>query len=167
MLTNDAAALNGTKCHINAVQDRNNGRKNQTIQALMVPVVIINSDAKNGGYLFQVRQYLPRDGKPVPVGGAVFYSSSSLWTKEDGRYIPLIDDIADQGSITVHTGPDGLPVFTRIYPEFLEPSELGPVVQDKDGRFSQSVLPRDNATIKAALAQGQARKKAAKASKTS
>ena len=161
MLTNEAAALNGTECYINAVQDRNNGRKNQVIKALMVPVKIINSEAKNGGYLFQVRQYEMRSAG----GGAAFYSSGSLWIKEDGRYIPLIDDIADQGSITVHTGPDGLPVFTRIYPEFLEPSELGPVVQDKDGRFSQSVLPRNNATIKAALAQGQARKKRERAAK--
>ena len=161
--TNEAAALNGTKCYINAVQDRNNGRKNQTIQALMVPVVIVNSDAKNGGYLFQVQQYLYEIRECG--AGAVFYSSGSLWTKEEGgRYIPLIDDIADQGSITVHTGQDNLPVFTRVYPELLEPSELGPVVQDKDGRFSQSALPRNN---KAALAQGQARKKAAKASKTS
>ena len=185
--TNEAAALNGTECYINAVQDRNNGRKNQTIQALMVPVVIVNSEAKNGGYLFQVRLF---HIKPVedhditepillPFGGAALYSSGSLWKADHwnaqeaaGRYIPLIDDITDQGSITVHTGPDGLPVFTRIYPEFLEPSELGPVVQDKDGRFSQSVLPRNNATIKAALAQGQARKKreraaAAKAARAS
>jgi len=176
--TNEAAALNGTECYINAVQDRNNGRKNQVIQALMVPVKIINSEAKNGGYLFQVRQYEVETWKQedgdhygsIPSGGAALYSSGSLWTKqEDGRFIPLIDDITDQGSITVHNGPDGLPVFTRIYPELLEPSELGPVVQDKNGRFSQSALPRDN---KAALAQGQARKKreraaAAKASKTS
>ena len=165
--TNEAAALNGTECYINAVQDRNTGRKNQEIKALMVPVVIVNSEAKNGGYLFQVRQYeTDSNGNCLgKFGGAALYSSGSLWTDEDGRYIPLIDDIADQGSITVHTGKDGLPVFTRIYPEFLEPSELGPVVQDKDGRFSQSVLPRNNATIKAALAQGQARKKRERAAK--
>jgi hypothetical protein len=176
MLTNEAAAFNGTKCYINAVQDRNNGRKNQEIKALMVPVVIINSDAKNGGYLFQVRQYEEQTWKQedgdhygsMPFGGAAFYSSGSLWAREDdGRFIPLIDDITDQGSITVHTGNDGLPVFTRIYPEFLEPSEMGPVVQDKNGRFSQSAVVVND---EAAIAKGKARKareKAAKTSKTS
>jgi hypothetical protein len=182
--TNEAAALNGTECYINAVQDRNTGRKNQEIKALMVPVVIVNSEAKNGGYLFQVRQYETGSEHPDaifgvgPFGGAALYSSGSLWKKdtegflmadgrtthENGRYIPLIDNITDQGSITIHYGPDSLPIFTRIYSELLAPSEMGPVVQDKNGRFSQSALPRDN---KAALAQGQARKKAAKASKAS
>jgi len=170
--TNEAAALNGTECYINAVQDRNTGRKNQEIKALMVPVVIVNSEAKNGGYLFQVQLFHTKPVEDhditepilIPFGGAALYSSGSLWKEEDGRFIPLIDDIADQGSITVHNGPDGLPVFTRIYPEFLEPSEMGPVVQDKNGRFSQSAVVVND---EAAIAKGKARKARERAAKAS
>ena len=182
--TNEAAAFHGIECHVNMIKDRNKGRENGPIKAIMVPVVITNSRPSNGGYSFEVRQYWngckvdAAVTKPItPFGGAGYFDSSSLWKYENdltpfellscNRLIPLIDDIADQGSIAVHTGNDGLPVFTQIYPEFLKPSEMGPVVQDKNGRFSQSAVVVND---EAAIAKGKARKareKAAKTSKTS
>ena len=186
--TNEATVFHGQQCYINMIKDRNKGRENGPIQAIMVSVVITNSKPSNGGYSFEVRLYEsiacsncaePDELRMWPHGGAAYFDSSSLWKAENGRFIPLIDDIADQGSIVVDRHglnpdqdcPDAVRLagetYIRIYPEFLKPSEMGPVVQDKNGRFIQSAVVEND---EAAIARGKARKareKAAKASKAS
>jgi hypothetical protein len=174
--TNEATVFHGQQCYINMIKDRNKGRENGPIKAIMVPFVITNSRPSNGGYSFEVRQYetiacsnCSDERKTWPHGGAAYFDSSSLWKAEDGRFVPLIDDKTDQGSIVVdHHGlnpdqdcPDAVRLagetYIRIYPELLAPSELGPVVQDKDGRLSQSAVTVNNDKV---IAKGKARKAA-------